>query len=816
MTRTNSPAPRPSWPVASLVLALSVVAPAIGGEGGAAARYRDEVEPILAEHCYACHGNGLKKGSVALDGFATDAALLARPELWHDVLKNVRAGLMPPADKPRLSAEEVAKLESWIKRDAFHLDPAEPDPGRVTLRRLNRVEYRNTIRDLMGIDFRADEEFPADDTGYGFDNIGDVLSISPLLLEKYMQAAEAIVKEAVPTVARQVKSRAYGPNEFRTEDGRPSRSLSVYNEARAARSLTLDKAGSHRLTVDLVVRGAFDFDPGKARVVFKLDDRELFAEEAAWAAGRKIHREFTEELPAGRHVLAVEVHPLVPADRKKTSVDVGVDSVRLDGPLAEADWNRPKNFERFFDGDAPADAEGRLLAAKATLGRFAARAFRRPADPRAVARLASIAEATYSQPGQTFEAGVARAMVAVIASPRFLFRVEDAETAAAGRISAPVDEFALASRLSYFLWSTMPDDELLRLAEKGELRENFEAQVKRMLADERSGELVRNFVGQWLQARDYEAFPIQYRQIFRREGKSIFTSTANQLDDDVRNLKRAMRGETEAYFAHVLKEDRPLLEFLDSDYTFVNETLAKLYEIPGVSGREFRKVTLPPGSPRGGLLTAAGVLMVTSNPSRTSPVKRGNFLLENILGTPTPPPPPDIPSVEDALKKIAAREPTMREVMAVHREAALCSSCHNRMDPLGLAFENFNAMGTFREKERGQETPIDASGTLVTGRQFKDAPELKAILKAEYRADFHRCTAEKLLTYALGRGVDYYDVEAVDRIVARIDREGGKFSALMMGVLESAPFQRRRTQPTTTASNDPPNTPTAALPGAKP
>jgi len=796
----NHPARRSnSSPLAAAFLAMALAPAALGGEKGAASRYRDEIEPIVAEHCYGCHGNGLKKGSVTLDAFATDEALFARPELWNNVLKNVRSGLMPPADKPRLAADEVAKLEAWIKRDAFDLDPAEPDPGRVTLRRLNRVEYRNTIRDLMGIDFRADEEFPADDTGYGFDNIGDVLSVSPLLLEKYMQAAEAIVNQAVPTVARVIQSRTYAAADFRTADDRGADRLSVYREARAARTVELDKAGPHRLAVALSVRGNFDFDPGRARVTFHLDDRELFADEVAWEAGRKINREFALDLTAGKHTLAVEIHPLVPAEQKKTSVDVRLDSVALEGPLGEADWVRPRNYDRFFAGDAPTAPDARRAFAREALARFAARAFRRPVDARTVERLAAIAEDPRARPGQTFEAGIARAMVAVIASPRFLFRVEDADPSGAGRISAPVDEFALASRLSYFLWSTMPDDELAATAARGELRKDFGAQVRRMLADERSGELVKNFVGQWLQARDFDSFPIQYRAIFRREGRVISRGAGNQVDDEVRALKRAMRGETEAFFAHVLRQDRPILDFIDSDYAVINEVLAKHYEIPGVAGGEFRKVALPPGSPRGGLLTQAGVLMITSNPSRTSPVKRGQFLLENILGTPTPPPPPDIPSIEDALKNIQGREPTMREVMAVHRENALCASCHNRMDPLGLAFENFNALGTFRAKERDQAQPTDASGTLVTGRKFRDAVELKAILKSEYRDDFYRCLTEKLLTYALGRGVDYYDVEAVDQVVARLDRDGGRFSALLMGVLESAPFQRRRNGPTQAA-----------------
>ncbi len=767
-----------------------------GAEPSASARFREVVEPILAEHCYACHGGGIKKGGVTLDGFATEEALLARPELWDGVLKNVRAGLMPPGDKPRPSAEELAALEGWIKRGAFGLDPADPDPGRVTLRRLNRVEYRNTIRDLMGIDFRADEEFPADDSGYGFDNIGDVLSVTPLLLEKYMAAAESIVASAVPIVARVIPSRTIAGADFKSADGAATGDrMSLYKPARVAHAFASTKGGPRRLVVDLSVRGNFDFDPGRARVTLTLNGRELMGEEFGWGDGRKIRREYAVDVQPGDNALAFEVAPLTPVEKKKTSVDLRIQSILVEGPADPSEWVRPANFDRFFGGDDPGTPEGRRRFARETLGRFASKAFRRPADARTLDRLVAIAEEGWGQPGASAQQGIGRAMVAVLASPRFLFRFEDAEAGGSPRGFARVDEYSLATRLSYFLWSTLPDDELTGLAARGELRKGQAAQVQRMLADPRSEALVRDFTGQWLQARDFENSPIQFKSILRREGLPA------KMDSEVSELRRAMREETEAYFAHVIRADRPILELIDSDYTFLNEILARHYDVPGVSGRAFRRVVLPEGSPRGGLLTQAGVLMVTSNPTRTSPVKRGQFILENILGTPTPPPPPDIPSLEDTLRGIQGREPTIREVMAVHRANSLCASCHNRMDPLGLALENFNALGSFRTAERKQ--PIDASGKLVTGRTFQDARELKKILKDEHKLDFYRCLTDKLLTYALGRGIEYHDSEAVDQIVERIDREGGKFSGLLMGVIESAPFQKRREAAPTIAAKSP-------------
>jgi cytochrome c553 len=770
-----------------LILGAMLIAatPALAAEGeSAAARFRDQVEPILAERCYGCHGNGMKKGNVTLDDFPTDDSILARKELWNSVLKNLRAGLMPPAGKPKPSADELRTLETWIKRGAFDLDPSDPDPGRVTLRRLNRVEYRNTIRDLMGIDYRTDEEFPADDSGYGFDNVADVLSVSPLLLEKYMQAAEAIVASAVPTVARVIQVRSIAGAEARGEFGRGSgETFSLYKPATVSKSFKVEKAGGYKLVLEVSTRGQFNFDPGKAKVTLRLDDQTLMTDEYDWGTGRKT-LEFPADFQAGDHSLSFELEPLTPAEKQQTDVTFRLSAARLVGPLAESEWVRPDNFDRFFDRDDPGSPELRRDYAREVLQRFALKAYRRPVDARTFDRLVRIAEEAYSHPGKNFAQGVGQAMVAVIASPRFLFRIENTEPATSAKGFALVDEYSLASRLSYFLWSTIPDDELFGLASRGELRKNLQAQVKRMLADGRSEQLVKNFTGQWLQSRDFDNFPIQARVILRAD------NLPRMQDTEVEEVRRSMKQETEAYFGYMLREDRPILELIDSDYTFVNGPLAKLYGIPDVNGREVRRVTLPEGSPRGGILTQAGVLMITSNPGRTSAVKRGNFILENILGTPTPPPPPDIPALEEALKGIKDREPTMREVMEVHRADAMCAACHNRMDPLGLAFENYNAMGIWRDQEKKQ--PIDASGKLVTGRAFKDARELKQILKTEYKLDVYRCLTEKLMTYALGRGPEYQDVETVDQVVDRVEREGGKLSTIVYALIESSPFQKRR------------------------
>jgi len=770
------------------LLALLLPARARTAEIPALERFEEEIQPLLIDYCYGCHGAGMKKGQVILDTFPSGAAMLGKRDLWWSVLRNVRAGIMPPANKPRPSQKEIALLADWIKRDVFGLDPHDPDPGRVTIRRLNRVEYRNTIRDLTGFDFKAEEEFPPDDTGYGFDTIGDVLSISPLLLEKYMQAAESIVAAAVPTVSRLIPERTYRGVEFRSADGAGNGDrLTFYKKAKVSRLYSADAEGDYRLVLELAVLGAFNFDPGRCTVVFKVDDREHLRETYAWQDGKSYRYSYQDRLAAGDHRITFEIEPLTPAEKRKSSIDLRIVSLKVQGPLDPKHWVRPRNYDRFFPRDEPPQTDReRHQYAREVLGRFAAKAFRRPVDERTLDRLVSIAEGIYRQRGHRFEQGVARALVAVLASPRFLLRVDGVDTTASTSTETHplVDEYSLASRLSYFLWSTMPDEELSRLAQRGELRKNLARQVKRMCEDARVEALTRNFVGQWLQVRDVEGFTINTRAVLRQDGGN---RPRVNLDTE---LRRAMRGETEMLFAHIAREDRSLLEMIDSDYTFVNAKLAQLYGIKDVTGNQMRKVAIPKDSARGGVLSHASVLLVTSNPTRTSPVKRGQFILDNLLGTPTPPPPPDIPALEEAKKDPKGREPTVRELMVLHRTKPLCSSCHSRMDPLGLALENFNALGLWRETERGQ--PIDASGRLITGEPFHDVRDLKRIIKDQHRLDFYRCLTEKLLTYALGRGLDYNDVDTVDRIVERLDREGGRSRALLMGVIESAPFQKRR------------------------
>jgi hypothetical protein len=523
--------------------------------------------------------------------------------------------------------------------------------------------------------------------------------------------------------------------------------------------------------------------------------------------------------------LSFEVQPLAPDREQKRLLRFSLKAVTVRGPFTEQYWVKPSHYSQFFPGKVPESKPDRLRYAREVLEKFATRAFRRPVDRPTVDRLVGLVEDVMVQPDRTFEAGVAQAMTAILASPRFIFREEEVESVGAGQSYPNVDEYSLASRLSYFLWSSMPDEELFKLAGEGRLRANLPVQLDRMLRDPRSEELVRHFTGQWLQARDIGTVPINTFEVFVREHPSPETEKAREvfrrivkIPDDKRtpeqvaafaearntfmafmrmpkpaltdDLREAMQQETELYFSHILREDRSLLELIESDYTFLNEKLAKHYKVDGVAGPAMRKVMLPADSPRGGVLTQGTVLAVTSNPTRTSPVKRGVFILDAILGTPPAPPPPNIPPLENVASKEELSKMSLRETLALHAKNAQCRSCHNRMDPLGLALENFNAMGQWRDAELNQS--IAPAGQLITGESFGNIRELKHILATKHSRDFYYCFSEKLLTYALGRGLDYYDIETLDRLVAQLEADGGHPNSLIKGIVNSAPFQQRR------------------------
>ncbi|MEO6003309.1 MAG: DUF1592 domain-containing protein [Opitutus sp.] len=860
-------------------VALTVVTSALSTFAFAADKivesFERDVQPLLDEYCYDCHGNGTEKGGVKLDGFET-AAELRDHKLWLRALKNVRSHIMPPANKDQPPPEEVEKLLTWIKRQAFGLDPNKPDPGRVTVRRLNRAEYRNTIRELTGVDYDTQVEFPADDTGHGFDNIGDVLTISPMLMEKYLDAAQTIVTKAVPTQSRVVAERSIAGSDFavtaqpaeavevipdaesapKVEPAKAGPSapkpmlrpkpvvegrnldLSYYTPATVAAKIEAANPGKYQLVVNLrVVEKYVDdqFDYNRCKLSIVADGETLVQQEFVREGDRAFTFTLDRDWQTGPHELSLQVEPIGPDRPQLRLLRLRLKDVVVRGPLDEKHWVKPKDYARYFPGDVPKSASKRKAFAKEVLGRFASKAFRRPADPATVDRLADIAMRVSSESGSTFESGVAQAMVAILASPRFIFREENSEPLKPGQDHPFVDEYALASRMSYFLWSSMPDDALFELAAKHQLRANLSAQIDRMLKDPKSTEFVRNFSGQWLQARDIASIPINSLDIFLRENpnpaldsarevfrtivpipeanrtpeqtaafvearKAFFAFRRTPKPDLNDSLRDAMQKETELYFGHVIQDDRSIVELVESNYTFLNETLAKHYGIEGVKGKQMRKVELPPESPRGGVLTQGTVLTVTSNPTRTSPVKRGVFILDSILGTPPAPPPPNIPALEDAASPEKLLKMSLRETMALHATNKMCASCHSRMDPLGLALENFNAMGKWRDSELGQ--PIDPAGKLITGEKFSNIRELKHILATEHRQDFYHAFTEKLLTYALGRGVEYYDTDTVEQLVARLNATNGSPAALIKGIIESAPFQQRRQEASLHAIDD--------------
>ena len=830
-----------------VALAIAVTAcSSVMAAPSTAADFHKTVEPILTEFCSGCHNSDLKKGGVAFD--ADDpSSLIADKALWLKAFKMLRAEMMPPRGKRRPTAEQIDQVVSWIKYSAFGIDPRDPDPGRVTLRRLNRTEYRNTIRDLIGVEFNATAEFPADDTGHGFDTIGDVLTISPLLLEKYITAAKSIVAQSVPTqpwvpAEKRIPGQRFGPAPSPQPSALRGRgqgegvapgdgplSLSYYKAATATYSFVAEHAGRYQVVLDLTANETFvdgQFDYNKCRLLFKCGDRVLLSQEFSRQGGKPYRFEFEQDWKAGKQEFTVEVQPLTPKEKQVRSLTLRLVAVTVRGPMAKEHWVRPANYERFFPGPAPTSPQERRAYAFQLLEPFVSRAYRRPVDRETLDRLVQLVEATAAKPGRTFEEGMAQAMTVVLASPRFLFREEETVPNSIDRYPL-LDEYSLASRLSYFLWSSMPDEELFRLAARNKLRQNLSAQVSRMLADKRSSEFIRNFGGQWLQARNIDsanvnAFAVlskeqprdpkaeqmraRFRELVRKPREELTDAEKKELDQArasfgrrfgrfrqfalTRDLRRAMRQETEMAFEHVVRNDLSLRELLDADYTFLNERLAKFYGIEGVTGEQMRKVTLPADSPRGGILTQATFLIITSNPDRTSPVKRGLFILDNIIGTPPPPPPPDLPPLEEAAERVKGKPPTLRETLAVHRSATLCSSCHNRMDPLGLAFENFNALGRWRDKELNQ--PIEAGGRLLTGESFKDVRELKRILATTRRLDVYRCATEKMLVYALGRGVEPYDMHTVDEVVGKLEAAQGRPSVLIRSIIESPAFQRRR------------------------
>ncbi|MEM7145049.1 MAG: DUF1592 domain-containing protein [Verrucomicrobiota bacterium] len=789
MRPPQTPATRPHSFFAAIILlaALALVSSPAAAEPNPqqAALFQKTIEPILVDYCFDCHDDASEKGSLSFESYESLTEHFDNHDLWLAVWKNLRAGTMPPPEKSQPSKEQRKEITGWIQRQIFKVDPDNPDPGRVTIRRLNRTEYENTIRDLTGVDFDATDAFPADDTGYGFDNIGDVLSLSPLLMEKYLNAAREIVAESVHTEGPYIPTIKMWGSNFRNEDKRQPRDVPFEKSDRFTNTEQIEHAGEYEVRAEVQIKGSSEATSHSANFTLLKDDKPVLSRELGWDFNKSVVIRGKVRLEKGGNNFTITLKESEPPEENEKHLDLYVYTIDLRGPLDGSHRVYPDQYHAVFTDGPPEDnTASRKEYARKLIRNFADRAYRRPIDDESLEKLVAIAQSVDAQPNRTFEDGVAQAYVAILASPRFLFRAEtQPQPNNPGKI-IPVDEFALASRLSYFLWSSMPDDELFRLARENKLRANLRSQIDRMLVDPKAESIIDNFVGQWLLTRNVQTIDIDPRRLTgeRNLGKAfrIFSQ----------DLRSAMRRETEMLIAHLLKENRPAHELLNADYTFLNEKLANWYKIPGVKGSEMRLVKIDPKHKRKGLLTHASLHIVTSNPTETSPVKRGLYVLDNILGTPAPPPPPDIPELEEA-KEEAGHSASKRELLALHASKALCASCHERFDPLGLALENFDVGGRWRDKDHG--APIDPAGQLMTGEKFNDVFELADILSSgDRRTDFYRCFTEKLYTYALGRGTEYYDIPVIDKIVANSEKSGGYIREIIYQIVESPAFQKRR------------------------
>jgi hypothetical protein len=780
-----------------------------------AASFERDVLPFLESFCFECHGRGANEADLALDRYRTNEDLLRDRQRWTDgVVAMLSRGEMPPPEaRSRPSPERVAAVLRAIDGVLNSFDcEAEINVGRVTLRRLNRFEYDNTIRDLLGVDFHPAEDFPLDDVGYGFDNIGDVLSVSTLLLEKYFQAAETILDQVI------VRYESPAPSETNLSDLRIApQTAGSARGARAGRGRrggpflhdegeifgrTNFLAGDYTIRVDVAPQHLGD---QSVHGVVRVDGVDVLPFTIDYDLATTLETTHHFPIEGSRQISVAFLNPFVDpnlaplvepepvagrggrdAARGRRGGQRGQrGAARGRGPTIP-DANRRALYvariavEGPFDPPSPPfdsypEPHRRLLAqspdvsgreaAREIIARFAPRAFRRPVSPEEIEATLATYDAALAE-GESFEDGVRLAIVRMLISPHFLFRVELDPPGLAAGDSYAIGEFELASRLSYFLWSTMPDERLFALAGEGQLRANLADEVRRMLADEKSAALVESFAGQWLTLRkltqaapDSELFP--------------------DFDDE---LLQAMWRETELFFGEVVRDDMSVLALLDADFTLLNERLARHYGVEGVRGDEFRKVAAP--AERGGVLTHASVLTLTSHATRTAPVLRGKFILEQILGAPPPQPPANVPPLEEG----EALSGSLREVLEQHRENALCASCHDRMDPLGFALENFDAIGRWRTEENGR--PIDVSASLPDGREFQGAQELRALL-LEKKDLFAANLSGKMLTYAIGRGLEYYDQCAVDAIELALADDDYRFSTLILEVVRSDPFQRR-------------------------
>ncbi|MFZ4083472.1 MAG: DUF1592 domain-containing protein [Pirellula sp.] len=772
------------------------------------ADYKTLGKAFVDKYCSKCHSSEDPQAELVLTRFSDSDSILRERKIWMNVMKQVQSASMPPKEESTPSVSESEKFVEHIKAIFDHADRnAKPEAGRVTMRRLNRLEYKNTIRDLIGVDFDPTSEFPSDDIGYGFDNIGDVLSLPPVLMERYLDAADGILARAItpdpPAVPKRHLSSQYTEpasadvaaklieNGYRRLDTSTKEGIEL---GPIHTQYQWDASGEYTFRTKLY---GVSSDAQNVQGVILLhgkdlpnpsSDAELDSISGNFPRPAKILKTFEVTAKAADQAQVIEVN--IPALANRDRVMVGqlkkpegqsaklyIEHLALDGPLD----TRPESHRRLL---AVTGGKSVPEQTREALGRFMRKAYRRTVEPEELEKLSQWVD-QMTAGGEKWEAAMQIAMQAVLCSPKFLFRVEPDDRPASADIRS-LDAFAVATRLSYFLWSSMPDDLLLEAAEKGTLEQELAPHIHRMLADERSSALIQSFSTQWLQIQRLESFAADTQAFPSFNAK----------------LKSAMLRETELFFESVLRENRSVLELIDTNYTFLNETLAKHYGIADtvgnwmgqpaskpdgkpIQGDTFQRVSLQDRN-RGGLITQASVLAVTSNPTRTSPVKRGRWILEQFLGAPPPPPPPNVPELPSKSEDVSTA--SLRKRMEVHRQNPACANCHAKMDPIGFALENYDAVGAYRTKDGAFD--IDASGEFADGSKFSGPGDLKSIILAK-REDFVRCLAEKMLTYALGRGVEYYDRPTIEKIVRSMPGQEYKIQGMILEIVLSEPFLKR-------------------------
>jgi len=756
---------------------------------------------LIDQYCVTCHNEKAKTAGLMLDKLDIDHAA-EQADVWEKVVRKLRGGMMPPQGMPRPEQAKIDGLVTWLEASLDQAAAAHPEPGRAPLHRLNRTEYANAVRDLLGLEVDVRALLPADDESNGFDNIAEALRVSPSLLEAYLAASREVSSLAVgdPKIGPISQSIQVPPDLAQDEhiEGLP---LGTRGGILIHRNFPLDAdyefnvillrnivgyltgmEFAHQLEVSIDGERVFLAPVGGEKDLELLDTNLALAGDTLDARLKtRIH------VKAGPHDVAVAFlrrdsaesdEPLQPFTRDLDLQNMNgiplIDHVQITGPLNATGPGDTPSRRRIFIC-TPSRAQDEVPCAKKILGTLARRAYRRPVADADMETLLTFYQAGKNQ--GNFESGIENSLRLILASPKFLFRSEADPARVAGGSIYRVSDLDLASRLSFFLWSSIPDDELLNVAAQGKLKDPavLDREVRRMLADPKAEALVNNFAEQWL---------------FLRNVQSVAPDQATfpNFDD---NLRQSFRRETELFFESVMREDRDVMDLLTANYTFVNERLAKHYNIPNVYGSQFRRVTLTADTigndARRGLLGQGSILSVTAYPTRTSPVLRGKWIMENVMGTPPPAPPPNVPALKDPSQ--GGKVLSIRQLMEEHRKNAPCSTCHKVMDPLGFAMENFNAVGEYRTKDASGA--IDSSGQLADGSKIDGVVGLReALLKhPEY---FVGTLTEKMLTYALGRPLEYYDMPVVRRIVQSAARNDYRFSSLVMGIVSSEPFQMRR------------------------